>query len=638
MDPNEQAPYISYEASSDGLHGYKYDERREGPKDFGEGSQYTTPTKSAPPRSRSPDKYSPHPHSPYPYSPHAHAHAHAHPPPYPYAYGHGPPMYPYPPYPMHHYPPVPPHGYPPPRHAGSHWGGNRSPHHYSPGELPLREDIEGRGPPDDGRQRKRPREEEMPYSPSRRQKQIHGANDAHECVKYEGEMDTESDEVRKPSMSNQVRGSQDRGVPNLQPDGYRRDGYEPRRESMGSGPDHPSLRGSQDRQNTLLEYHRSHEGRRDSLGGSHDNRRDSIGNHDVRRDSLGGPPHDIRRDSLGNGPHREGIGGPLPHDIRRDIGSGPPHRDGLGGLVPHDVRRDNLNGIHDVRRDSLGGPTHDVRRDSLGSSHDRRDSLGPHEIRRDSLGAHDNRRDSLGAGSDNPLLRASIDRGNERRDSQSENNLRISISAPTGSMTNLSNSSGTKASQHNLTLSLLGVRGATKRTEELVVSVNKYWSNLELGRNQLTKIRRERLQIDKQENAVEFELIKTEYKMEQANRRLGVILADIEEIDHQITSLLEEGVFPSSIWHMEASQRPVPNPQTQPQSQLSQSQTPTLPSQLSQSQSQSNSQSQPQLQSQSSQQQSQLQLQSQTLPPQLSPQAQPQQLATQSQFPAHQDK
>jgi hypothetical protein len=99
------------------------------------------------------------------------------------------------------------------------------------------------------------------------------------------------------------------------------------------------------------------------------------------------------------------------------------------------------------------------------------------------------------------------------------------------------------------------VRGATKKTEELVSGLNKYWTNLDQGRNTLTKMRKERIILDKQENAIEFEMMKAEYKLEQANRRLGVVVADFYETDNQIRSLSEEGVFPSSVWQMDGSQK-----------------------------------------------------------------------------------
>lgn len=122
-----------------------------------------------------------------------------------------------------------------------------------------------------------------------------------------------------------------------------------------------------------------------------------------------------------------------------------------------------------------------------------------------------------------------------------------------------------KTSQHNLTLSLLGVRGASKRMEELVSSLNKYWTILDMGRSQLTKHRKERLQLDKQENAIEFEASKAEYKLAQANRRLGVIMADLTETENQIKCLSEEGIFPSSIWQMEGTKKNTQ--ESQPQTQ-----------------------------------------------------------------------
>lgn len=184
-------------------------------------------------------------------------------------------------------------------------------------------------------------------------------------------------------------------------------------------------------------------------------------------------------------------------------------------------------------------------------------------------------------GNERPPLRHSGDRGsyNDRnyiRESSGVISLRESSSThlgssqgtPTSNISSLSSSTGgppnaptspaAKTSQHNLTLHLLGVRGATRKTEEIVSSLNKYWTILDINRNKLTKIRRDRLQIDKQENVIEFDIIKAEYKLEQANRRLGVVVADLEETENQIRSLSEDGVFPESIWHMEIKPRNYP--------------------------------------------------------------------------------
>jgi uncharacterized protein YhaN len=104
-----------------------------------------------------------------------------------------------------------------------------------------------------------------------------------------------------------------------------------------------------------------------------------------------------------------------------------------------------------------------------------------------------------------------------------------------------------------LHVSLKNVSHSTRKNEEMANNINSYWQAKENGRAQLLSLREDRIKEDKEIDAIDFELTKGEYKLDQADRRLRVINADLEEVDYQIEQLEAAGVFPDSIWSMNES-------------------------------------------------------------------------------------
>jgi chromosome segregation ATPase len=88
----------------------------------------------------------------------------------------------------------------------------------------------------------------------------------------------------------------------------------------------------------------------------------------------------------------------------------------------------------------------------------------------------------------------------------------------------------------------------TRKSEETVNNLNAYWTARDSFRKNLETLRDERLKDEKELDAIDFELTKGEYKLDQAERRLRVVTADIEELDYQLEKLEQDGTFPHSIW------------------------------------------------------------------------------------------
>eukprot|EP01126_Amoeba_proteus_P002300 TRINITY_DN10723_c0_g1_i2.p1 TRINITY_DN10723_c0_g1~~TRINITY_DN10723_c0_g1_i2.p1 ORF type:complete len:335 (+),score=107.24 TRINITY_DN10723_c0_g1_i2:48-1007(+) len=99
-------------------------------------------------------------------------------------------------------------------------------------------------------------------------------------------------------------------------------------------------------------------------------------------------------------------------------------------------------------------------------------------------------------------------------------------------------------------LSVVGVRGMLSRNEDLVSNLNKYWMMVDCWRLQLAKIRKEQIQLDKQEDMADFELVKGDFKLEQSLRRLSGVIADLTETDYQIQKLSQGSDFPGSVWDL----------------------------------------------------------------------------------------
>lgn len=88
----------------------------------------------------------------------------------------------------------------------------------------------------------------------------------------------------------------------------------------------------------------------------------------------------------------------------------------------------------------------------------------------------------------------------------------------------------------------------TRKSDETVNNLNSFWSNKETNRKIVGNLRDDRMKEDKEIDAIDFDLAKGEYKLDQAERRLRVVSADLEELDHQLEQLESAGVFPESIW------------------------------------------------------------------------------------------
>jgi chromosome segregation ATPase len=88
----------------------------------------------------------------------------------------------------------------------------------------------------------------------------------------------------------------------------------------------------------------------------------------------------------------------------------------------------------------------------------------------------------------------------------------------------------------------------TRKSDEAVNNLNGYWNAKDSNRKNLGSLREDRMKEDKEIDAIEFDLAKGEYKLDQAERRLRVVASDLEELDHQLEQLEALGVFPDSIW------------------------------------------------------------------------------------------
>jgi chromosome segregation ATPase len=95
---------------------------------------------------------------------------------------------------------------------------------------------------------------------------------------------------------------------------------------------------------------------------------------------------------------------------------------------------------------------------------------------------------------------------------------------------------------------LVNSTGDDSATSTIIASQG--WLKLDTLSAQLMNIRRERLKLEKQEDILDFELRKAEFKLDQAERRVSAIDADLTETDRQTSHLLKEGVFLPSEWSM----------------------------------------------------------------------------------------
>jgi len=290
---------------------------------------------------------------------------------------------------------------------------------------------------------------------------------------------------------------------------------------------------------------------------------------DLRGDYSHDPPRDERREIRTEDPRRD--------DLRRED----PRREDLGRShsdLGSSQRRGEERREDQGRRDDLGSSQRrgderrdDLRRDDLGSSQrrgeERRDDLGSSqrkgEERRDDLRREDSRREDPGR-SHSDLGSSQRRGGDDRREDSRRDDLSRSLRHSSGGsrhyppdeeMRGVDLDKDSNSAILELNVAKLAFKGMNipKKLEEFVDNLNSYWDGYTHARDETLNLRKDRMRVDKQEDMYMFDLTKAEWKLEQAERRLGVVLADLEECEKQIESLREDKVFPESTWAMKST-------------------------------------------------------------------------------------
>lgn len=105
-------------------------------------------------------------------------------------------------------------------------------------------------------------------------------------------------------------------------------------------------------------------------------------------------------------------------------------------------------------------------------------------------------------------------------------------------------------------LQLSGIPKLSNKSEENAKYLNNYWQSKDSNRKQLVSLRTERIKEDKEGDTIDFELVKGEYKLDQADRRLRFISSDLDEIDFQLQQLNnplnDDATYPEYIWSMKS--------------------------------------------------------------------------------------
>jgi len=93
----------------------------------------------------------------------------------------------------------------------------------------------------------------------------------------------------------------------------------------------------------------------------------------------------------------------------------------------------------------------------------------------------------------------------------------------------------------------------SKELKESIEIIKSDWIDIESLEQELSKLRRLKIESEKREDAIEFEYNKSCFKLEQTNRRSSVIDTDLLETENQIKNLWDEGIFPESVWKIPTS-------------------------------------------------------------------------------------
>jgi hypothetical protein len=80
--------------------------------------------------------------------------------------------------------------------------------------------------------------------------------------------------------------------------------------------------------------------------------------------------------------------------------------------------------------------------------------------------------------------------------------------------------------------------------------IRSHFRDIEIMENELIPMQKEKLELLKGMDAIDFKFYNSKFKVSQAIRRVYVIEADLMETEKQIGTIEENGIFPDSTWKM----------------------------------------------------------------------------------------